>query len=823
MDTDSSSSEPEPQPDDQVDSLVEEYFSRRQAGEGLTAESFIADHPELAEKLRSVLEGLAFLNKMGVNSGEGGEGGEGPETPANESDLPTIEGYDLIEELGRGGMGVAYKAMQLSTKRVVALKVMLAGPFASSSARRRFEREIELAARLQHPNIVRVLEGGRVAQQQYYSMDHVDGIPLDRYLSTTQPDVQTVLRIFSCVCGAVEYAHEHGVIHRDLKPANVLVDDEGQPHILDFGLAKAVEQAEVEDSLVTRVSSPGQVMGTLPYLSPEQAAGETSEIDTRTDVYALGVMLYEALTGSLPFDITGRPSEVIQRIAEQPPTRPSSRSDRVDGELETIILKALEKEKSRRYQFASELREDLGRYLEGEPILARPPSSLYVLRKKLRKHRLAASIALVLLTVVIVALINWWNESRARQRELESARLQLVQLQRGIERGPEAAGRLLGTVQTLYTQYPELPEAALVCIHAQHRHPVTRENGIRLAERLVNGDPSNWSVRLLAAEIHNATGDARRAEILIGEAERIAPDTAESWYLRSFATFDSERALQCAEEAVTGEPSHEFAWWRLAYLRADADDFEGAMECTYRLEALSAMREFAISLRGRLLVRQKRFPEAIAVFRGLGGGDDLALTYRQMRDYTRAVEAYTESIERDTRGSPPWRYFQRATPLWILGRREEALADYRRARELLGAPGYGDVRSFLILRELGRDREAADVLKAALRDVDVEEHWLRQVLRCMAGEISPEALAAEAETRESGEQLCEAYYYAGEVCLLSDRREEARAFFQQCVQTGLEFDPDSVFGTPMNEYELARWRLESLFADAAATPPEKTE
>ena len=228
-------------------------------------------------------------------------------------------GYELLEEAGRGGMGVVYRALQVSTKRIVALKVMLAGPFASESTRRRFAREVELAARLQHPHIVRILESGAAAGRCYYAMDYVRGTRLDRYLTEVHPDARTVLTLLLEVCEAVEHAHVHGVVHRDLKPGNVLVDEEAHPHILDFGLAKATDQADLDGSFASTLSSPGQVLGTLFYLSPEQAAGSPVEIDARTDVYALGLMLFEALTGALPYDTTGRPSDIIQRILDLPP------------------------------------------------------------------------------------------------------------------------------------------------------------------------------------------------------------------------------------------------------------------------------------------------------------------------------------------------------------------------------------------------------------------------------------------------------------------------------------------------------------------------
>ncbi len=228
--------EHEAQPGEHISSLINEFFDRRRAGEELTPERFLAEHAEVAQELQPHLAGLSLYEKACALVGDTAELAR-----STAAELPTVEGYNLIEEVGRGGMGVVYRALQLSTKRVVALKVMLAAAFASPFARRRFEREVELAARLQHASIVRILESGDVAGQRYYAMDYVPGTRLDRYLAAAQPDPRSTLGLFVQICEAVDYAHTHGVIHRDLKPANVVIDDEGNPHVLDFGLAKATD------------------------------------------------------------------------------------------------------------------------------------------------------------------------------------------------------------------------------------------------------------------------------------------------------------------------------------------------------------------------------------------------------------------------------------------------------------------------------------------------------------------------------------------------------------------------------------------------------
>ncbi|MBU0637327.1 MAG: protein kinase [Planctomycetes bacterium] len=793
--------------DERVLALVDEFLERREAGEDLTPEGFAAEHPEVAEQLRPYLAGVLLIDRACELGSDNATGKLAP----GQTELPAIEGYELIEEIGRGGMGVVYRALQVSTKRIVALKVMLAGAFASRSARRRFEREVELAARLRHQNIVTVLEGGHVADRPYFAMEYVSGTQLGRYLSQALPDLRSTLKMFERICEAVDYAHQRGVIHRDLKPANVLIDDEGEPRILDFGLAKPCERAGVEEGLTPQVAPHGLVMGTLFYLSPEQAVGVPEEIDVRTDVYALGVTLFEALTGSLPFDTSGRPAEVIQRLLETPPTPPSSLSTRVDAELETVILKALEKDKARRYQSAREMADDIHRYLEGEPIRARQSSSLYVLRKKLRKHRLAAGVGMAAVALGVLGLLGgtWW-----KAREVARARRDALGTQQGLE--SQAPSLYLGPAQSLFERHPELPEAALVQAQALHRRAEVSYEALLFLKDVLTDNPSRWACRALLAEFYQAAGNTAQADALRMRALREAPDTAEAWYLRSFATLDPQRAVQYAQEAVARDPAHVLAWQRLTQLRLDTGDLDGALSGAKTLIELGAAVSRWTFFRGVVFARQGRFQKAIEEYSRVNAYTHLAHTYRRIKEYDKSVECYGKALtgSGDTAGAM-WHYYQRATPLWILGRTDEALADYERFRIQYGRPWYSDARAFLILQQLGRPDEAQRILESARREV--QEAWLRQILRCLAGQLSPDELVADGRARNNPEQLCEAYYYAGEVHLLMDDRAEAREYFQLCVQTGVEFDPDSGMGTPMNEWELARWRLDTLPADKSAT------
>ena len=338
------------------------------------------------------------------------------------SALPSNIGpYRILRLLGEGGMGLVYEAEQEHPRRTVALKVIKSG-LTDPKLIRRFEHELLALGRLQHPGIAQIYEAGTAetgfGPQPYFAMEFIRGQPLLEYAEVHQPNTLQRLDLIAKVCDAVHHAHQRGVIHRDLKPGNILVDETGQPKILDFGVARATDS----DARMTHQTDLGQIVGTLAYMSPEQVLADPLELDTRSDVYALGVVLYQVLAGRLPYKVSTRLPEAVRTIREVEPTPLSTISGAYRGDIETIVGKALEKDKTRRYASAAELAADIRRYLHDEPIMARPASTIYQLQKFARRHKaLVLGIAAVFI-VLIAGIIVSTRETARANREAATSR-----------------------------------------------------------------------------------------------------------------------------------------------------------------------------------------------------------------------------------------------------------------------------------------------------------------------------------------------------------------------------------------------------------------
>ena len=353
---------------------------------------------------------------------------------------PELEGrmlgdFRIVRKLGEGGMGIVFEAEQQHPKRPVALKVIRGGAFVDENQIKMFQREAQTLARLKHPAIAAIYEMGRTDHgQHFFAMELVRGETLGAWLKHGSPELRLRLGLFRRICDAVAYAHQRGVIHRDLKPSNILVLKEsssastasglGIPDvkILDFGLAR-ITDADVAAS--TFITDMGTVRGTLPYMSPEQIRGNPDEIDLRTDVYSLGVLLYEMLTGKLPHDL-GRSgfAEAARIICDEPPTpltKTWGGTKRLDADVATIANKALDKEPARRYQSAAALAEDVGRYLADQPIQARPPSAVYQFRKLVARHKLVFGFIAALFVMAVAIAMMMTLEARRIAKERDRA------------------------------------------------------------------------------------------------------------------------------------------------------------------------------------------------------------------------------------------------------------------------------------------------------------------------------------------------------------------------------------------------------------------
>src|SRR6266478_4016301 len=277
--------------------------------------------------------------------------------------LGQLGDYELLEEVGRGGQGVVFRARQKSLNRTVALKVISLGQWASKAHLKRFRLEAEAAARLEHPGIVPIHEVGERDGQCYFSMKFVEGGQLDEVVRRTPMSIRQAAELIAKVARTVHYAHQHGILHRDIKPGNILLDRKGEPQLTDFGLARLVET----ESTMTRTLD---VLGTPSYMAPEQAVGNTAAVSSVTDVYGLGAVLYQLLTGQPPF-AGGATYETIKLLLDTEPKQPRLLNPKIDRDLSTICLKCLEKDPKRRYSSALALSEDLEHWLKSEPILAR--------------------------------------------------------------------------------------------------------------------------------------------------------------------------------------------------------------------------------------------------------------------------------------------------------------------------------------------------------------------------------------------------------------------------------------------------------------------
>jgi tRNA A-37 threonylcarbamoyl transferase component Bud32 len=398
-----------------LDAVIASYMQAVEAGAVPNRQDLLDQHPAIADQLQAFFADVDRMDRIAspLRNAAGLDVTSDVDGTAPAA-LPTVRyfgDYELLEVVARGGMGIVYKARQASLNRIVALKMILRGTFASPRDVQRFRAEAESAANLDHPHIVPIYEVGEHDGQQYFSMKFVEGTSLAKH---PQADARSEVTRFLEVVRAVHYAHQHAVLHRDLKPSNVLVDPQGTRFVTDFGLAKRLTDAAGDHSL----TEPGQVLGTPRYMAPEQAAGR-KDLTVAADVYSLGVILYERLTGQTPF-AGENVLTLLRQVRETEPPRPSTIRPGLDRDLETIALKCLDKEPARRYPSAESLADDLENWLAGRPITARPVGQAERAWRWCKRNRAVAAligaVAASLVAGVVVSTFFALAERRGRIR-----------------------------------------------------------------------------------------------------------------------------------------------------------------------------------------------------------------------------------------------------------------------------------------------------------------------------------------------------------------------------------------------------------------------
>ncbi len=389
-------------PQDSIDAVIAAYLEAVDAGRSPDRQELLNRYPRHAEQLRSFFADHDRMNQAAAplrlreTSDSSSDAASSPDGA-----LPRVRyfgDYELLEEIARGGMGIVYKGRQVSLHRIVALKMILAGQFASETEVQRFYAEARSAANLQHPNIVAIHEVGQHEGQHYFSMDYIEGKSLAQIVRENPLPAEKAAGYLKTITEAIEFAHRQGTLHRDLKPSNVVIDRFDQPRITDFGLAKRIEGT-------AQITVTGPITGTPSYMPPEQAGAYDGKASPASDVYSLGALLYDLLTGRPPF-LGENLVVTLNQVLNAEPVAPRLLSPEVPHDLETICLKCLEKDPQKRYPSAAALADDLGHFLRHEPIAARPVSQWERGWRWCKRNRTVSSLSATIVALLLLAAIG---------------------------------------------------------------------------------------------------------------------------------------------------------------------------------------------------------------------------------------------------------------------------------------------------------------------------------------------------------------------------------------------------------------------------------
>lgn len=559
-----------------------------------------------------------------------------------DTSLPAAIGrYRILGLIGEGGMGTVYEAEQEQPRRIVALKVIKLG-LTHSELLHRFEQESQALGRLQHPGIAQIYEAGAAdagfGPQPFFAMEFIRGLPLLEYAKAHNLNTRRRLELMANICDAVQHAHGRGIIHRDLKPSNILVDEAGHPKILDFGVARITDG----DARTSGRTELGELVGTLAYMSPEQVLADPLEVDARSDVYTLGILLYELLAARLPYEVHRGLHEAARIIREQEPASLSGVNRAYRGDLETIVKKALEKEKSRRYASAADLAADLRRYVANEPILARPPSAAYQIRKLATRHKGVVGTILAVFSILIAGIVISSHEairaSRAEKSALEERdRATAAEQNANVERDRA----LRAEAQSQEERNRALDETTRADTEAETANAVT--------DFLQND---------LLAQASSRTQATPNTQPDPNLSVRAAVDRAAT---RVAGKFDAQPAVEAAIRQTIGSTYRDLS------LFAEAEvQLERALELRRRAlgpehpETLNTMQELGLvyGQRGKYAAADSMLMKVLEARRRAGGSEDiktigvlndLASAINVQGDYARAEAILTKVLEAERR------------------------------------------------------------------------------------------------------------------------------------------------------------------------------